>query len=1061
MSNKSFDGTRVPTNGVVELKPMFVRKCIDALLAKIDAEVRKEEEGTKGGRALSGKETRMTHLASIRVQTYLLPIDIARLAVADPKQSHWRKRSLMTSGVVEEKRQKGSGLTALIVPSDQADDTADYWIDSLSRLLAHPSAPTTVHTAEMKEILDVLRTKMPVTKYATRIVSIASRDFSGLGSPSPMEREAEERACLEAKTKQRTWKKSPNRRLFTFLVMSLMKRVLAEQASSKSKTASKTSSDDVSTAVASISGSGIDRFLSNVQSLVMLIRMWNGVGIDELDETAKMKDKVKLNRSFPGALRRIFARSLARMSFLQLYGAFSADCSGILKSNFRSIHIARLALDLSKREASEFWTRGAKRVFLIQALLRKTRYPKSPKEFESSRWSAWIREPLRDFLRADKLFEWPQKVDSDQKLWIDATEWCEALAGKKIPRPYMNTPGNLLARLGNTSRTWTRLIENGQMTPKQLLLNFRSVLYAGLDADLVRGVIARESSRAAFRPVDLLKSEGIVPSDEEVREIVAKVREAASISQIKLDKKMREKKLAAKKVEEVSLVLGKTFVKDKKGNVTELEKKRSVSVNFGPSLVKSYREMFGSLLETSLDKACATDDEVPVDIDSVRSSNVALISYTTALARNSIRVGQPPLLPRFCKGEDEVMWTGECRSLYHADRKSGLGSKVLAGISWCECERGTPGDVGRIDLDLSLLLFDDTWSFLDHCSYQKLRTHGCTHSGDLTSAPYPKGARETVEIDIPMLRNGFPKCRYVAIVVYSFSGQSLDTLPDASVFIADPTKSGSGPGNCQVIAANRMSGVGGVKFCGYLSIEAGLEPRDPTHLVYFNANQSLNSQARSATMSAKLIKTTLERMVDSEAQSPNVKFAKIAAMLAAYTSDTVVISAARPPATTTTTDDKDTAMDVDFTSMNGGGASSSKLPNVVEGSVALRRAEKIVVRREQKEPFFSFFNRVRRTMGELSPCENQTYDLPKTVSEKKRTLCVFGSVRRDNLEEVVRCSKPSFSNTTCFVDLGGRVRKEEGERIVLPAARGSLLCFGQMTEASPLVHAMKELSEEE
>ena len=43
-------------------------------------------------------------------------------------------------------------------------------------------------------------------------------------------------------------------------------------------------------------------------------------------------------------------------------------------------------------------------------------------------------------------------------------------------------------------------------------------------------------------------------------------------------------------------------------------------------------------------------------------------------------------------------------------------------------------------------------------------------------------------------RAQFPACRSVALVVHAYSGQSMDSLRDASVFVANPTRRGDGPG---------------------------------------------------------------------------------------------------------------------------------------------------------------------------------------------------------------------------------------------------------------------------
>jgi len=76
-----------------------------------------------------------------------------------------------------------------------------------------------------------------------------------------------------------------------------------------------------------------------------------------------------------------------------------------------------------------------------------------------------------------------------------------------------------------------------------------------------------------------------------------------------------------------------------------------------------------------------------------------------------------------------------------------------------------------VDLDLSVGIFDGQWEKLAHVSYTNLSVAGVTHSGDLRCAPYPKGARETIEIDFKMLTDRYPGAKYVTMHVFSFSHQ--------------------------------------------------------------------------------------------------------------------------------------------------------------------------------------------------------------------------------------------------------------------------------------------------
>ncbi|WP_030720196.1 MXAN_6230/SCO0854 family RING domain-containing protein [Streptomyces sp. NRRL S-237] len=97
----------------------------------------------------------------------------------------------------------------------------------------------------------------------------------------------------------------------------------------------------------------------------------------------------------------------------------------------------------------------------------------------------------------------------------------------------------------------------------------------------------------------------------------------------------------------------------------------------------------------------------------------------------------------------------------------------------------------RVDLDLSVVLFDTDWNYVGLCDYTKL-VHGeraVVHSGDLVSAPAPHGASEYVDIDLDALAD--TGVRFAMPVVFSFNNIPFELLPDAFAgFMALPTRSG-------------------------------------------------------------------------------------------------------------------------------------------------------------------------------------------------------------------------------------------------------------------------------
>jgi hypothetical protein len=85
----------------------------------------------------------------------------------------------------------------------------------------------------------------------------------------------------------------------------------------------------------------------------------------------------------------------------------------------------------------------------------------------------------------------------------------------------------------------------------------------------------------------------------------------------------------------------------------------------------------------------------------------------------------------------------------------------------------------RVDLDLSVSLYDGNWRFKGPCDFTNLvfGDRAAVHSGDLTSAPAPLGASEFVDLDVPKLLSA--GVRFLVFVVFSYNGVPFEELPDA------------------------------------------------------------------------------------------------------------------------------------------------------------------------------------------------------------------------------------------------------------------------------------------
>ena len=81
-----------------------------------------------------------------------------------------------------------------------------------------------------------------------------------------------------------------------------------------------------------------------------------------------------------------------------------------------------------------------------------------------------------------------------------------------------------------------------------------------------------------------------------------------------------------------------------------------------------------------------------------------------------------------------------------------------------------------VDIDLSAVMYDAEWNYLEHISYTNLKSkkYQAAHSGDIVSAP--DGASEFIDLDIAsILKYGG---RYVVANVLSFSEHSFCNLPE-------------------------------------------------------------------------------------------------------------------------------------------------------------------------------------------------------------------------------------------------------------------------------------------
>lgn len=99
-----------------------------------------------------------------------------------------------------------------------------------------------------------------------------------------------------------------------------------------------------------------------------------------------------------------------------------------------------------------------------------------------------------------------------------------------------------------------------------------------------------------------------------------------------------------------------------------------------------------------------------------------------------------------------------------------VGRFLRLFVHWTESDE-------RVDLDLSVAVYDDTWQHVATCDYTSLNVPGAVHSGDLTSAPAPRGSSEFIDLDVEVLaRNGG---RYAVVSVLSYNNVPFVEMAEA------------------------------------------------------------------------------------------------------------------------------------------------------------------------------------------------------------------------------------------------------------------------------------------
>ena len=179
-------------------------------------------------------------------------------------------------------------------------------------------------------------------------------------------------------------------------------------------------------------------------------------------------------------------------------------------------------------------------------------------------------------------------------------------------------------------------------------------------------------------------------------------------------------------------------------------------------------------------KAQAIPNTLPA-LDAATRAGVVAICRETLVVRFRERppLGRVYVDPRLRDYPVPFAQRSASRALRTIPRGSRLplpaGSTLRFFLWWREGDvDGTPS--GRVDIDLSAVLYDPEWRYLEHISYTNLRSarYRAAHSGDIVTAP--NGASEFIDLDTESIVEFGG--RYVVLSLNSYTGQPFCNLPE-------------------------------------------------------------------------------------------------------------------------------------------------------------------------------------------------------------------------------------------------------------------------------------------
>jgi hypothetical protein len=193
-------------------------------------------------------------------------------------------------------------------------------------------------------------------------------------------------------------------------------------------------------------------------------------------------------------------------------------------------------------------------------------------------------------------------------------------------------------------------------------------------------------------------------------------------------------------------------------------------------------------------KAFAVPDTLP-EIDAAACEDIVLLCERVLIERFS---ALPPLgkvyvdtqLQDYLVPFSQRSASKSLHTIVRGSRVPMMEGDTIRFFSWWKEGIVDGNATGRVDIDLSAVMYDHNWQYVEHISYTNLRSskYQAVHSGDIVSAP--QGACEFIDLHLPSIVNYGG--RYIVATLHSYTNQPYCNLPECFVGWMMRKKPGSG-----------------------------------------------------------------------------------------------------------------------------------------------------------------------------------------------------------------------------------------------------------------------------